>query len=54
MTEHVTNERTLNRDDTRLDADQNAAARQRARDRAADDGAPRKTGAPKRGAHTSS
>jgi hypothetical protein len=46
-------ERTTRRD-TILEPDEAAAARQRARDRAADDGAPHKSGAPKRGAHASS
>jgi hypothetical protein len=45
MTGRAANEQTRGRD-KRLAPDKDAAARQRARDRAADDDLPRKSGAP--------
>jgi hypothetical protein len=45
MTDPATNGQTRRRDKP-LDPDEAAAARQRARDRAADDDLPRKSGAP--------
>ena len=47
MTVRKTREQTTRRDE-HPKADEAAAARQRARDRAGDDGLPRGTGAPKR------
>lgn len=48
MTERKTKPRTTRRDEERKSAEEMAAARQRARDRAGEEGLPRSSGAPKR------
>jgi hypothetical protein len=48
VTERKTRTQSARRDEQRKSADEMAAARQRARDRAGDEGLPRGTGAPKR------